>query len=186
MSTVRSRVSTAIGLLTFLGGIVVVAMAIPTRRGIGYELVLGSEAAVPVWAFALSFVGGPLLVLGGAVFGMRYGHFERYHEDYDPETGEIDSNHPFARLQRWASKSDPSADTGEHPEKFVMTRTHLAVLVGVLTWGPLTYLLVSVSLLSPMIRWMIVVILGGGGVVTFVYVDYVLRSTDSSQYDPSW
>ncbi len=186
MATVRTRFATALGLLAFLGGIVLFALAIPTRRGFGYGLLFGGEAAVPAWAFALSFVGGPLLVLGGAVFGMRYGHIERYHEDYDPETGAIDSNHPFARLQEYVSNSDPAGAAGDHPEKFVLTRTHLAVLVGALTWGPLAYLLVSQPFLFPAIRWMMVVLLGGGGVVTFAVVDYVFRRSDGTEYDPSW
>lgn len=180
----RSRLATASGLLAFLAGIVLFALAVPTRRGVGYELVFG--AAVPAWAFALSLVVGPLLIAGGAAFGMRYGHFERYHEDYDPETGTIDSDHPFARFHEYVSKTDPAESPGPHPEKFVFSRTHLAVLTVVLTWGPLAYVLVSLPTVSSLLRWMMVAVLGGGGLVTFAVIDYVLRRSDETDYDPTW
>lgn len=186
MSPLRSRLATAVGLLAFIGGCVLLALAIPGRRGIGYELVVGADSAIPAWAFLLSFIGGPLLIIAGSVVGMRYGHFERYHKDYDPETGTIASNHPFARLHERVSKPRSDATAGTHPPKFVLTRTHLAALIIPLTWGPLVYVLVSLPMLSPLIRWMMVVILGGGGIATFVAIDRLLREHDDMDYEPSW
>lgn len=184
MEGLKSRSATGLGLALFFGGIGLLALGVPTRRGVGYELVFGQGATVPGGAYVLSFVAGPLLALGGAVVGMRYGNFERYHKDYDPETGAIDSDHPFARLQRRVSKPgdvDPAAD---HPEKFVFGRTHLAVLVGVLMGAPAVYLYVLLDF-SPMLRWMVVVVLGAGALGTFFVVDRVLQGEDMD-YDASW
>lgn len=186
MTTLTSRLATGLGLLLFVSGILLLAMGIPTRKGVGYELVFGLDSAVPGWAFMLSFIGGPILVLGGSVIGMRYGHFERYHKDYNPETGTIDSNHPFARLQERVSTPDDTADAdSDHPDKFVMNRTHLAGLTTVLVGGPLVYLYFVLDL-SPMLQWMVVPVLGGGGVVTFFLTDRILQEEGTDSYDPSW
>lgn len=184
MTDLQSRLATGLGLALFFGGIGLLALGVPTRRGVGYELVFGQGAGVPWWAYLLSFTAGPLLALVGAVVGMRYGNFERYHEDYDPQTGTIDSDHPFARLQQRVSKSDDPGADGDHPEKFVFSRAHLAALVGVLMGVPTVYLYLLPDF-SPMLRWTVVAVLGGGAVGTFVVVDRVLRAEDVD-YDASW
>lgn len=180
----KSRIATGTGLILFFGGIGLLALGIPTRRGVGYELVFGQGASIPGSAYLLSFIGGPTLAIGGAVIGMRYGHFERYHKDYNPETGAIDSDHPFATLQQRISKPsdlDPSAD---HPDKFVFKRLHLAVLIAVLMGAPTVYLYVQLDF-APMLRWIAVVILGGGGLASFFFLDYILKKEDMD-YDASW
>ncbi|WP_435358362.1 class I SAM-dependent methyltransferase [Haloarchaeobius sp. DFWS5] len=44
-------------------------------------------------------VGGVICCLVSAVVGLRYGDFERYHEDYDEETGRVGGDSPIAQLQ---------------------------------------------------------------------------------------
>lgn len=182
--SVKSRIATGVGLLLFFGGLALLALGVPTRRGVGYELVFGQGASIPGWAYLLSFTVGPLLAIVGAVVGMRYGNFERYHKDYNPETGAIDSDHPFAALQERISKPgdiDPSKD---HPEKFVFKRSHLAILITALIGPPTVYLYVQLDF-APMMRWMTVFILGGGGLGMFFFLDYLFQK-EEMDYDASW
>lgn len=185
MVSLKSRLATGLGLVLFVGGIGILTLGIPTRRGIGYELFFGQGTPIPGWAFALSFVSGPLLVLGGAVIGMRYGHFERYHKRYDPETGSIDSGHPFGTLQEYVSKADgtPNADE-DHPPKFVMARRHLAVSIGITVGVPLVYSSLVLDF-PPMLHQMLVIVLGGGGFVLFFAIDHLFQQEDID-YDASW
>ncbi|QLG61876.1 hypothetical protein [Halorarum salinum] len=168
----------------FFGGVFPLALGVPTRRGVGYDLVFGMDAAIPGWAFVLSFVAGPIITLVGAVVGMRSGHFERFHRDYDPETGRIDSNHPFAKLHEYVSKGEPAA--ADHPEKFVTNRTHLA-LVRILPSAVLLVYVSSVELvLSSWLQWAMVGMLVACAVGAFLVTDRVLREAVYEDYDPSW
>lgn len=180
----KSRIATGMGLILFFAGIGLLALGVPTRRGVGYELVFGQGAAIPAWAYLFSFIGGPTLAIGGAVIGMRYGNFERYHKDYNPETGAIDSNHAFASLQERISKPGDIDPSKEHPDKFVFKRSHLAVLIAVLMGVPTVYLYLLLDF-APMLRWMIVSILGGGALGTFFLTDRILQREDMD-YDTSW
>lgn len=174
MSRFRSTLATGIGGLLFVGGIGVLASGVPTRRGTGWELVFGSS--IPGWAFLVSFVGGPVFILAGAVIGMRYGHLERYHTDYDPETGTIDSNHPFATFHEYVARPD-TTDAGAHPEKFVMNRWHL-VAVCVLPTVLLPAYLLGTGVFSGTVLAVIVVVLLLSGVLSFVVADRALRDRD--------
>lgn len=171
-----SRLATLLGGTGFLGGIVVLAMAIPRRGTLGWALVLGPD--VPGWAFVTSFLGGPMLLLAGAIFGMRYGNFERFHRDYDEETGTIDSDHPVAALHRKVTIDRLEPDNP--PEKFVFARAHLAATIAVVALPLLGYLYVSG--IDGWLLWVMGTTLVGGGLLAFLVTDYVLRNGDEHEY----
>lgn len=160
---------TGIGMSSFLGGVVLFVLAVPVRGGTGLELLFG---AAPVWAYAACLLGGPPVALLGAGVGIRYGNFERYHKDYDEETGTIDSGHPFAAFAAWVSKDEgPPADP---PEKFVPSRWLLAAVCFVPVAVVLGYLLQS-GVFGTLFLVIAGVVLLGGGAVAFVVAELVAR-----------
>lgn len=176
MATWTRRLATFVGGTVFLGGIVLFALAVPKRGSLGWELVLGE--AVPGWAFATSFVGGPLLILVGLVVGMRYGNFERYHRDYDEETGTIDSDHPIAILNEKISSDRLEPD--DPPEKFVFTRTHLVATVGVLTVPFIVFFFVSGF--DGWFLWLTIGMLVVAAAASVAVTDYLLRHSEELEY----
>ena len=171
------RLATLVGTSVFLGGIVLLAMGIPSRRGtIGWELVLGQ--AVPWWLFLLSYTGGPLVLILGAIVGVRYGNFERYHKDYDPETGTIDSDHPFAAIHARVTADRLGPD--DPPEKFVFGRTHLVATIAVVTLPVIGFLYFSG--IDGTILHLAVGTLVVGAVGSIVYLDHRFRNSDEYDY----
>jgi len=175
------KLSTGVGLSLFFGGILLFALAVPTRNGIGLELVFSS--AIPGWAFGASLLGGPIMALGGAAIGIRYGNFERYHKDYDPDTGRIESDHPFAAFADRVSKEEDSVD-GDHPENFVISRRQLAGVCAIIPVVILAPLVVTDSFqtlweLSPSsagtFLLIIVLTLSFGSIVGFYVSDRMAR-----------
>lgn len=175
-----SRFATAVGMSAFLGGVVLLALGFPTRNGLGLNLVFTSS--IPPWAFAASYLGGPFAMLVGATVGMRYGNFERYHKDYDPETGTIDSDHPFAALHERVSK--PPAADGDVPEKFVMNRLHLITVCALPTTIFLVILLRIDFFRGGIFQWIVIGTLGMTSIVSFVVVDLLFRQSDDVSYEP--
>ena len=163
MNRMRKKFATGAGMALVVAGILSFASA-------GAGLLNGIPA--PAWVYASGLLGGLPTALFGIIVGIRYGNLERYHKDYDEETGTIDSWHPFARFAEWISKDDdPSADP---PENFTPSRWMFAVAfgllpfvlpVGFLAWAGLpTYLLVMGG-----------VLFAAGGVFTFLVVELLAR-----------
>lgn len=177
MASWTRRLATLVGMSVFFGGIVLLTLGVPTRRGTtGWELLLGPGA--PSWPYLVSYTVGPILLVAGAIVGMRYGNFERYHKDYDPETGTIDSDHPFAALH--AKVTTDRLEPDDPPEKFVFRRNHLIVLVAAITLPMIGFLYVAG--IDGWILQIAVGTLGVGSVAIIVYLDYLFRNSDEYDY----
>ena len=172
------RLATLVGTSVFLGGILLLAMGIPSRRGtIGWEVVFGPS--VPWWFYPLSYLLGPLVIVAGAIGGMRYGNFERYHRDYDPETGTIDSDHPIAALHSTVTVDRLEPD--DPPEKFVFGRRHLVATVAVVTLPVVGFLYVS-GIDGPILHLTAgTLVVGAAG--STVYLDHRFRRSEEFEYD---
>lgn len=179
MSSTRSKLATYVGVLLFLSGIAVFAAGVALRGEFGQALY--SALGLPVWVFQFWFVSAPLLGVSGAVLGMRYGHFERYHRDYNPDTGTIDSDHPFAALQSAVTKDDPANDRAI-PDQFVLTRTRLAVIALLPAAAMVTYTVTAAPRIDGTFRTLVIGLVALGTLGGFVITDYVLRTSDQFEY----